>query len=970
VSRRTALRGALGALVLLACGTAPAAAAPSPHIVISQLYGGGGNLGATHQNDYVELFNRGTTSVSLDGWSVQYASATGTGNFASNSPVALSGTVPPGRYYLVRLAGGVTGAPLPTPDATATAPNMSGTAGKVIVANTTTGLACNGGSTPCSDGQLAQIVDLVGYGGANFFEGAAAAPTLSTTTAGFRGSGGCVDTDSNSADFAAATPAPRNSASPAILCAVGSAAPSSVSPGDTTLLSVTVTPGSSPPSTGLTVTADLTSIGGSATQQLADAGNNTFTYQATVAAATPPGATTLPVTIADAEGRTGSAAIALTVSESCGDPKTPIHEVQGDDGTSPLAGQVLAIEGVVVGSFQAAGEFGGFYVQEPNPDDDPATSEGIFVFSSLLQVSPGDVLRVRGRVTELGSGSASLTELAGVSTILDCGDNASVPASDITLPVASMTEFERYEGMLVHFTQALTASDTFTLGRFGEVRLAAGGRLYNPTAVTTPGPAALALQDLNNRRSFLLDDGNNQQNIDPTRLPIGGLTATNTLRSGYTVENLTGVFDERFSRYRVQPVAAVPFVASNPRTEAPDDVGGNLKVASFNVLNFFNGNGTHQEGEAGGFPTERGASSLFEFDRQLAKEVSALTAIDADIVGLMELENDAPPNSAVEDLVDALNDAAGAGTYAFVDTGVVGTDQIRVALVYRPARVTPVGPHKLLTSEVDPRFDDTRNRPALAQTFVLNQNPVPFTVVVNHLKSKGSGCDDAGDPDTGDGQGPCNLTRTRAAEALLDWLAGDPTASGTSHTLLMGDLNSYTFEDPITALTDGGYRNLVREHGGLGAYSFVFDGQSGYLDHALASPSLAERVTGATDWHINADEPIVLDYNVEFKTAAQEGYLYDPGPYRSSDHDPLVVGLDMGVTFDELCSLTRAWVTSEITADGLCDKLDAAERAAAKGNTRAMEKALAAYVKQLRGQIGKTVTAERAEYLIGLAETL
>ena len=962
--------GALGAFVFLACGTASAAAAPSPNIVISQLYGGGGNVGATYQNDYVELFNRGTTSVTLDGWSVQYASATGTGNFASNSPVALSGTLAPGRYYLVSLAGGVTGAALPTPDATATAPNMSGSAGKVIVANTTTGLACNGGSTACSDAQLAQIVDLVGYGGANFFEGAAAAPMLSNTTAGFRDSGGCVDTDNNGADFAAATPAPRNSASPAILCGVGSADPSSVDPGGTTLLSVTVTPGSSPPSTGITVTADLTPIGGSATQQLADSGNNTFTYQATVAAATTPGPKTLPITIADAEGRTGSTAIALTVTESCGDPKTPIHEIQGDDPTSALVGQVRTIEGVVVGSYQVSGEFGGFYVQEANPDDDPATSEGIFVFSSLLQVSPGDVVRVGGRVTEFATGSASLTELASVSTILDCGDGESVPATDITLPVASMTEFERHEGMLVHFTQALTANETFTLGRFGEVKLAAGGRLYTPTAVTTPGAAALALQDLNNRSSFLLDDGNNQQNIDPTRFPIGGLTATNTLRSGYTVENLTGVFDHRFSRYRVQPVGPVPFVASNPRTEAPDDVGGNLRVASFNVLNFFNGNGTHQEGAAGGFPTERGASSLVEFDRQLAKEVSALTAIDADIVGLMELENDAPPNSAIEDLVDALNDAAGAGTYAFVDTGVVGTDQIKVALIYKPARVTPVGPHELLTSAVDPRFNDARNRPALAQTFVLNQEPVPFTVVVNHLKSKGSACGNVDDPDTGDGQGNCNVTRTRAAEALVDWLDGDPTGSGTSHALLIGDLNSYTFEDPITALTDGGYRNLVREHDGLGAYSFVFDGQSGYLDHALASPSLAEKVTGATDWHINADEPIVLDYNVEFKTAAQVGYFYDPGPYRSSDHDPVVVGLDVGVTFDELCSLTRAWVTSEIAADGLCDKLDAAERAAAKGNTKAKENALAAYVKQLRGQIGKTVTAEQAEYLIGLAETL
>ncbi len=144
-------------------------------------------------------------------------------------------------------------------------------------------------------------------------------------------------------------------------------------------------------------------------------------------------------------------------------------------------------------------------------------------------------------------------------------------------------------------------------------------------------------------------------------------------------------------------------------------------MASFNVLNLFNGNGTHQEGAAGGFPTARGANSLFEFDRQLAKEVSALRAINADVVGLMEIENDAGPNSALADLVAALNAAMGAGTYAYVDTGVIGTDEIKTALIYKPAKVRPAGAYRLLTSAVDPRFIDTRSRPVLAQTFELKQ---------------------------------------------------------------------------------------------------------------------------------------------------------------------------------------------------------------------------------------------------------
>ena len=179
----------------------------------------------------------------------------------------------------------------------------------------------------------------------------------------------------------------------------------------------------------------------------------------------------------------------------------------------------------------------------------------------------------------------------------------------------------------------------------------------------------------------------------------------------------------------------------------------------------------------------------------------------------------------------------------------------------------------------------------MAQTFETTDGE-RLTVVVSHLKSKGSAC--AGDPDTGDGAGNCNVTRTNAAKALVDWLAGDPTGSGDPDFLMIGDLNSYTFEDPITWIDDHGYANLVAQYGGLDAYSYVFDGESGYLDHGLASDSLAAQATGATDWHINPDEPTVLDYNVEFKTSNQVNTFYAPHQFRSSDHDPVVIGFDMG----------------------------------------------------------------------------
>ena len=220
-------------------------------------------------------------------------------------------------------------------------------------------------------------------------------------------------------------------------------------------------------------------------------------------------------------------------------------------------------------------------------------------------------------------------------------------------------------------------------------------------------------------------------------------------------------------------------------------------------------------------------------------------------------------------------------------------------MIYRPAVVTPVGDFKLLTSAVDPRFIDTKSRPSLAQTFEVNATGARFTVVVNHLKSKGSDCVDVGDPDLGDGQGNCSQTRRAAAEALVDWLATDPTGSGDPDFIIMGDLNSYAQEDTIDEIKAGSddiagtsddFTNLIAHFQGAYAYSYTFDGQAGYLDHALANASLLGQVTGAADWHINSDEPDVLDYDTTFKPAAQDA-LYEVNAYRTSDHDPVVVGL-------------------------------------------------------------------------------
>jgi predicted extracellular nuclease len=870
-------------------------AAATPTIKVSEVYGGGGNAGAALKNDFIELYNPTGSAASLTGWSVQYASAAG----STWQVTALTGPIPAGRNYLVQEAAGAGGTvDLPTPDATGSIP-MSATAGKVALVSSTTALT---GTCPTGGA----IVDFVGYGTtANCFEGSGPTAAPSNTTSVQRIGGGATDTNNNAADFVVGLPDPHASGDQAPF--VASSTPANGAVGVARATNITVTFSEAVTVTGAWFAISCATSG--AHTAVASGGPTAFTLDPDVDFAANESCTVTIVAadVADQDAEdppdnmARDATITFTTIDAavCGDPGiTLVHDIQGAGLASPITGSVVSIEGVVVGDYQQAGGFGGFYVQEEDADADanPATSEGLFVFSTLTDVTVGDDVRVKGTVTEFNSSGTTLTELGSVQGVLVCSTgNAAPAAAHVSLPVANLTDWESVEGMRVDLSQTLTVTEVFNLGRFGEVSLSGAGRLPNPTNVVSPGAPSIALADLNDRSRFILDDGDNRQNIDPTQYPQGGLSASNTLRVGDTLSSLTGIGDQRFGSYRIQPVGPISFDHTNPRPAAPEAVGGNLRVASFNVLNFFNGNGTHLDGAAGGFPTERGAETLVEFDRQLAKEVSAITALNADIVGLMELENDDPAvgQAAIEDLVDGLNAATAPGTYAFIDTGIVGTDAIKVGLLYKPAVVTPVGAFAKIDSTVDPRFIDTKNRPSIAQTFELNATGARLTVLVNHLKSKGSDCNDVGDPDTGDGQGNCNITRTQAAEAIVDWLATDPTGAGDADYLLIGDMNSYAMEDPITAFKAGGFVDTINAHVGSGAYSYVFDGESGYLDHALASASLAGQVSDVTEWHINPDEPTALDYNTNFKSPGQIASLYDPGPYRSSDHDPVLVGLDL-----------------------------------------------------------------------------
>ncbi|MCB8961383.1 MAG: ExeM/NucH family extracellular endonuclease [Ardenticatenales bacterium] len=471
------------------------------------------------------------------------------------------------------------------------------------------------------------------------------------------------------------------------------------------------------------------------------------------------------------------------------DVATPIYTIQGNGAASPMVGASVVIDGVVVGDFQENDsdhtDLDGFYVQDALGDGDAATSDGIFVFApGAMDVMPGDLVRVSGVVSEF----FNMTEVGNVDALLVCG-TGSVAPTPVTIP----TDLEPYEGMLVTFNQPLYISEFFNFDRFGEIVLTPE-RQFQPTAIFEPGsPDQAALAASNAASRITLDDGRTSQNPDPAIHPNGAIfDLTNLFRGGDVLNNVTGVIDYRFDLYRLQPTQGADYTPVNPRTAAPDPVGGNLTVASFNVLNYFNGDGL-----GGGFPTARGADNLDEFNRQRDKIIAAIIATDADVIGLMEIENDGyDALSAIADLVNGLNDATAPGTYAFVDPGVpvIGTDEIAVGLIYRTAAVSPLGASAILDSSVDARFIDTLNRPVLAQSFAQNSNGAAFTVAVNHLKSKGSACDEVGDPDLGDGAGNCNITRTMAAQALVDWLATDPTGSGDADVLIIGDLNSYDSE--------------------------------------------------------------------------------------------------------------------------------------------------------------------------------
>jgi uncharacterized protein len=862
-------------------------------VVISQVYGGGGNSGATYTHDFVEIFNASSQPVSLVGWSVQYASAAGSS--WSVSPLAGT-TLQPGQYHLVQQSAGAGGTtPLPAPDSLGSL-MLSATAGKVALVQGTAALTGTAPSGPA-------VLDFVGYGSANHFEGSAPAPALSNTTAALRARAGCQDSGDNLGDFTAAAPNPRNGAVPATPCSAPVSAPivpscpvlslaqgagghgeASASDADGIVVAGQVQ-GTLPAGVSLGGFTPATGVGGTAGLRLE------------VAPGTAAGSYPIALRWANNQGQTADCTLLINVASL-----TRIPGIQGTGATSPLVGLTVTTEGVVTHLTN-----NGFFLQDPVGDGNPATSDGIFVFTGTAATAPrpavGRLVRLTGTVAEFNTGAATnaqtaanpVTQLTNVQGVQVVRDGVSISPTTLDLPAQGGAGLERYEGMLVRVPGPVTVSQNFFLGRYGQLTMSVGGRLETPTNRYRPGPQAQALSQENARRSFILDDSTTAQNPNP--IPYIG--ADNTVRAGDTVDAVVGVVDyglatasnTGLASYRIHPTVPPRFTRAHPRTQAPEPVGGNVRVASFNVLNFFTTftDGRTADGESGqgcrlgdavAASNCRGASNLAEYLRQRDKIVAALAAVDADVVGLIEIQNNG--DVALRHLVDALNARVGAGVYAAVPQAEAGagTDAIKLAFLYKPARVSLAGPALI---DADP----VHNRPPLGQAFAA-ANGERFAVIVNHFKSKSCGDATGAEADQGDLQGCWNALRVRQAQALADFAEALQVAGDTEDVLVIGDLNAYAQEDPVHELTQRGWVDEVGRYNRFG-YGYVFDGAAGRLDHALASPSLSPKVTGATEWHINADEPSVIDYNLEFKPQD----LYSPTPYRSSDHDPVVVGLQL-----------------------------------------------------------------------------
>lgn len=942
---------------------------PGGRVVISQVYGGGGNAGAAYTHDFIELFNRSDTPVSLAGWSIQYASATGTGAFGATTaqltelpPITLQ----PGQALLVQEAAGAgNGAPLPAADVVDATPiNLSGSAGKVALVRQAASLGCNGGSTPCSAAQEALIEDLVGFGGANYFEGSAPAPATTNATASIRRGAGCQDTSSNADDFSTGTPAPRSAATPAAPCggdtppAVIATSPASGATGADPAASLSVT--FSEPVT--TSDAFELSCGGAALPVTVSGGPLTFT----LTPVEPLPATTACTLVVHAGGVVERDAgpdgtfdplpadVSISFTTSGGALAVEIHDIQGSAHISPLAGAVVRTTGLV-----ASLRSNGFTVESPVPDDDPATSEGLFVFTgSAPAVRIGDLVELSGEVSEYRAGCAdpctpsrgsgynnlTLTELSRPQiTVLSSGHALPAPVSigfapgarrpptqaiddgaagDVETsgsfdPEADGIDFwESLEGMRISLNSPVVVGPTRTFSSSGtaEIALVPGDRDDATGAAAGPrsarGAIVLSPGDFNPERILL----QLPLRASPPALDVGATFAG----------PIVGTIDYNYANYKLLPLDDVIPAATSSLARETVALGArgddDLDIAAFNVENLDPGD------------------PQAKFDR--LAHIIADNLGSPDILALEELQdNNGPRNDAVVDasetvarLIAAIAAVPGAPTYTFrgVDP-IAGADggepggNIRVGFLFRTDRglefVDRPGAGALTPNEVvgdaggvslryspgridpgNPAFENSRK--PLAGEFRWNGQAV--FVVANHWNSKG------GDqPLYGRFQPPVlssEAQRRQQAAVVAGFVRQILDRDPSANVVVLGDLNDFQFSAPLGILKDAGLTTLVETLPPEERYTYVFDGNGQVLDHVLVSPSLAgPKLLGFDIVHVNA----------EFADQA-------------SDHDPGVARFRIAPDMDgdgvsdahDNCPTVRNPLQADSDADGLGNACD------------------------------------------------
>ena len=538
------------------------------------------------------------------------------------------------------------------------------------------------------------------------------------------------------------------------------------------------------------------------------------------------------------------------LATSCPARTAPIAAVQGDAPESRMVGQQVTVQGIV--TLIQDGE--GLFIEEPGSDEDERTSNAVFV--QATQISPaielGSLLSVSGTVAEIGEGRYPLTALISVSDIVPCSAGNALPMTTAELPLNGLAR-EALEGMRIRFDDELTVTGNYRF-RQGNATLSGNGFQFVPTEVVQPGSEAADL--LASNRAFAL----------PVSLPEN-MTATDVLISGTPVNQVSGVLahDDRVLRLAVQSISAE--VPANFEAPAPA-AGDALRIVGMNLHNYFNG-----DGNGLGFPTPRGAETPAEFEQQRARIGAAIEALDPHILGVQELENDGfGPLSATADLIQLAETVTGqnwAVTRPVADD--TGGDKITVGLFYRSDMLEAIGPAQTLSGG---EFE--KSRQPQAQLFQQLPDGKKVLVVVNHLKSKGSCPDSGADMNQRDGQGCWNPVRLASAKRMAAWARNVALAGGTDNILILGDMNAYRNEDPIVAIRDAGFTELMDDEQGE-AYSFVYRGQRGTLDFAFASQGLFEQVQQAFIWNVNAAFPANVDL---------------PKPWlRFSDHDPVVVDL-------------------------------------------------------------------------------